>query len=194
MPAFTPPGGILYDMGFPVSGRQGERPGLARPCGSNLMAEPVVNNIGFLGAGKMATALARAWLAAGLVKAVRASDPVPEAREAFSSQTGIAATTNNLEVASASDVLILAVKPQSMPGLLAQIRPALDKRPLIVSIAAGITLRQLADGLGSSSRLVRVMPNTPCLVGASASGYAPAETTTAQDIALVDKLLNAVGK
>jgi pyrroline-5-carboxylate reductase len=142
----------------------------------------------------MATALARAWLAAGLVKTVQASDPLAEARENFASQTKVAATADNMAVVSTSDVLLLAVKPQAIPGLLTQIRPALDKRHLVLSIAAGITLRQLSDGLGAKCRLVRVMPNTPCLVGASASGYSPADTATPQDIALVDHLLKAVGK
>jgi pyrroline-5-carboxylate reductase len=151
-------------------------------------------SIGFLGAGKMATALAHAWRSAGLARDVCASDPVPEARQSFTSQTGIAAGTDNLEVVRRSDVLVLAVKPQSMAGLLAQVRPAMQDRHLVVSIAAGITLRQLTESLGPQARLVRVMPNTPCLVGASASGYAPATSATADDIALVDKLLNAVGK
>src|SRR5439155_6357065 len=64
---------------------------------------------------------------------------------------------------------------------------------LVVSIAAGVTLSQLASALGPDARLVRVMPNTPCLVGASASGYAPGGAVTTEDIALVDRLLNVVG-
>jgi pyrroline-5-carboxylate reductase len=152
--------------------------------------------IGFLGAGRMATALARGWLAAGLAAPDRvlASDPVPQVREAFAAGHGLRATADNREVVAASDVLILAVKPQSMKGLLAEVRPAVGPRHLVVSIAAGITLRQLADGLGADRRLIRVMPNTPCLVGASASGYAAGEAATAEDLALVDRLLNAVGR
>ena len=57
-----------------------------------------------------------------------------------------------------------------------------------------MNVRSLADGLGSDRRLVRVMPNTPCLVGASASGYSPGEAATPDDVALVDRLLNAVGR
>jgi pyrroline-5-carboxylate reductase len=89
--------------------------------------------------------------------------------------------------------LVLAVKPQSMKALLEEIRPLLTERHLIVSIAAGVSLRQLADGIGARRRLVRVMPNTPCLVGASASAYTPGEGATAEDAALVERLLKAVG-
>jgi pyrroline-5-carboxylate reductase len=152
--------------------------------------------IGFLGAGKMATALARGWLAAGLAEADRvlASDPLPQARQAFHSDTGLRVTADNREVAGACDLLVLAVKPQTMQALLAEIRPVVTARHLVVSIAAGIPLSQLAGSLGAERRLVRVMPNTPCLVGASASGYSPGEAATAEDIALIDRLLNAVGR
>ncbi len=159
------------------------------------MAESGGPRIGFLGAGRMATALARGWLSAGLVRpdACRASDPLPRARQSFTAETGLPAGADNRAVAAASDVVVLAVKPQSMAALLAEVRGEV-RRQLVVSIAAGVTLRQLADALGSDCRLVRVMPNTPCLVGASASGYTPGERATPEDIALVDRLLNAVGR
>ncbi len=159
------------------------------------MSGDAVPSVGFLGAGKMATALARGWLAAGLITTERilASDPVPQARQDFRAQTGARATDNNREVVESSDLLVLAVKPQSMPALLEDIRAAVTSRHLVVSIAAGITLRQLGDGLGAVRRLIRVMPNTPCLIGASASGYAPGEAATQADAVLVDRLLNAVG-
>jgi pyrroline-5-carboxylate reductase len=160
------------------------------------MAGGSVPRIGFLGAGKMATALGRGWLAAGLASAdrMRASDPVAGARETFSAETGIRAGADNRDVVAASDLLVLAVKPQAMKGLLAEIAPAVTARHFVVSIAAGITLRQLADGLGEGRRLARVMPNTPCLVAASASGYAMGGSATAEDAALLDRLLNAVGR
>lgn len=151
--------------------------------------------IGFLGAGRMASALARGWIAAGLTIAdhVLASDPSAAAREAFVSGESLRAVSANAEVVAHGDLLVLAVKPQSMKALLEEIRPLLTERHLIVSIAAGVSLKQLADGLGSRRRLVRVMPNTPCLVGASASAYTPGDAATANDAALVEGLLKAVG-
>jgi pyrroline-5-carboxylate reductase len=151
--------------------------------------------VGFLGAGRMASALARGWIAAGLTTAERvlASDPSAEAREAFAGGGPLRAVSANSEVVAHGDLLVLAVKPQSMKALLEEIRPLLTERHLIVSIAAGVSLRQLADGIGARRRLVRVMPNTPCLVGASASAYTPGEGATAEDAALVERLLKAVG-
>lgn len=152
--------------------------------------------IGFLGAGQMATALAKGWAAAGLLDPGRslAGDPVPAAREKFTAATGVRAVPGNAEVAAAGEVLVLAVKPQTMADVLAEVRPALAPRHLVVSIAAGVTLTQLADGLGRDARLVRVMPNTPCLVGASAAAFAAGPAATADDVGLVRKLFDAVGK
>jgi pyrroline-5-carboxylate reductase len=151
--------------------------------------------IGFLGAGQMATALAVGWSKAGLLDAAssRAADPVPGARANFKLTTGIQAIEPNLEVLAACDVLVLAVKPQVMDAVLAEIQPAVWASHLLVSIAAGITLKTLGERLGDKARLVRVMPNTPCLVGASATGFSPGPNATPEDAALVEKLFSAVG-
>lgn len=152
--------------------------------------------IGFLGAGQMATALAKGWHTAGLLDAATslASDPFPTAREKFTKTTGVRCVATNIEVVQSAEVLVLAVKPQTMAALLAECRPHVLPQHLVVSIAAGITLKQLADGLGPETRLVRVMPNTPCLLGESASGYAVGSSATAADAELVAQLLGAVGK
>ena len=78
-------------------------------------------------------------------------------------------------------------------GLLEEVAPLVGAKHLVVSIAAGVTLKSLAEQLGDR-RLVRVMPNTPCLVGASASGYSAGAAASKEDVALVGRLLNAVGK
>ncbi len=144
----------------------------------------------------MASALARGWLTAGLTTSDRviASDPLPEARQALQDATKIRVVAENPAVIQASELLVLAVKPQTMPALLAEIKPFVTPKHLVISIAAGFTLRQLSEALGADRRLVRVMPNTPCLVGASASGYCLSPTVTTEDAAVVERLLNAVGR
>ena len=99
----------------------------------------------------------------------------------------------NAEVLAAADVVLLAVKPQMMASLLAEVRPAIQPRHLLVSIAAGVTLPQLASSLPPGTRTVRVMPNTPCLVGASASGFAKGPHATDADVELVATFFGAVG-
>jgi pyrroline-5-carboxylate reductase len=97
-------------------------------------------------------------------------------------------------VAAQSDVLVLAVKPQTLPALLDEIRNQVTEKHLVVSIAAGVSLKRLADGLLANRRLIRVMPNTPCLLGASAAGFAAGPGAKPEDVALVERLFNAVGK
>lgn len=152
--------------------------------------------VGFLGAGQMATALARGWLAAGLITPAtcRASDPSAESRARFQEQTGCPTTADNREVVNQSDILVLAVKPQTLPALLDEIHNQVTERHLVVSIVAGVPLKRLADGLLANHRLVRVMPNTPCLLCASATGFAAGPGAKPEDVALVQRLFNAVGK
>ena len=150
--------------------------------------------VGFLGAGQMATALAGGWAKAGLLDLprCRAADPYPDARAAFTKATGIEAVAENLAVARACDVLVLAVKPHAVADVLAEIRPELGPRRVVISIAAGVTLARLTAGLNEGVRVVRVMPNTPCLVGASATGYAT--SGDGSEATLVGLLFGAVGK
>ena len=143
----------------------------------------------------MATALAKGWRdeQAGLATDFIASDPLEAARTAFAAATGGHVTERNLDVIGKSDLVVLAVKPQTIPTLLPEIAPALTAKHLIVSIVAGVTIRKLTEALGSS-RIIRVMPNLPCLVGASASAYAVGGSATPADAALVQRLLDGVGR
>src|SRR6185436_6511420 len=90
-------------------------------------------------------------------------------------------------------VIFLAVKPQQISEAMAAVRELIRADALVVSIAAGVTLSRLADGLPAKQRIVRVMPNTPCLIGKGASAYSLGQTATAEDGELVAKLLSAVG-
>lgn len=151
--------------------------------------------IGFLGAGKMATALAKGLVNAKLVKAGQlfAADPVPAARESFAAETGAKTSATNLAVAQAATVLILATKPDQVGAALAEISGTVTKNHLLISIAAGVTLAKLEAALPAGARVIRVMPNTPALVGAGASGFALGHNATAADGALAQKILAAVG-
>jgi pyrroline-5-carboxylate reductase len=92
-----------------------------------------------------------------------------------------------------ADVVILAVKPQTMSEALASMRDAIKGNALVVSIAAGVTLGRLEAALPEGQRVVRVMPNTPCLIGRGASGFALGKDATKDDAKLVASLLSAVG-
>jgi pyrroline-5-carboxylate reductase len=113
--------------------------------------------IGFLGGGKMAAALAKGVVSAGLVKAahIRASDPLPAARSAFAAQTGAKTTASNVEVVQFARVLVLAVKPGHVAELLDEIRPVITPGHLLISIAAGVPIAKLevdwARARGSSA-------------------------------------------
>lgn len=153
-------------------------------------------NIGFIGAGRMATALARGFLQGRLLEpeSLLASDPSAEARAALQREVpGATVLDDNRQVSSAADVLLLAVKPQQLDNVLADLRDAVRPDSLVVSIAAGVTLARLAAGLPDAQRVVRVMPNTPCLIGRGASGYSLGPHATAQDGRLVAELLSSVG-
>jgi pyrroline-5-carboxylate reductase len=151
--------------------------------------------IGFLGAGKMAGALAKGFLNARLVKANQlcAADPLAAAREHFAAATGAKMLATNLEAARTATVLILATKPDQAAAALAEIAGAFGSNHLLISIAAGVTLARLEAALPVGARVIRVMPNTPALVGAGAAGYALGKHATTADGELALKLLSAVG-
>jgi pyrroline-5-carboxylate reductase len=151
--------------------------------------------IGFLGAGKMASALAKGFVAAKIVspKQIIASDVMEPARAAFAKDVGGTAADSNLEVLKFANVLILAVKPDQVASVLAEIGPACTDKHLLISIAAGVTLAKLESALPLKARVIRVMPNTPALVGAGAAGYALGSHANGEDGELAQKLLGAVG-
>ena len=143
----------------------------------------------------MATALARGFVRAGLVRAAEmlAGDPSEAARAAFAKETGARTTAANADVVSGAEALLLAVKPDQAPGVLAEIRDQLTPRHLLVSIAAGVPLARLEGGLRPGARVIRAMPNTPALVGASATAYALGAAATPADAALAQELFSAIG-
>jgi len=162
-------------------------------CYKTFMAAPL--KIGFLGAGKMATALARGFIRGELAgpREIIASDPVDAARKQFAAEVSATTVAANTEVARFAGVLILATKPDQVSAALAEIRGAFTGKHLLISIAAGVTLAKLEAALPAGARVIRVMPNTPALVGAGASAFALGKAATAADGELAKRLLSAVG-
>jgi pyrroline-5-carboxylate reductase len=157
------------------------------------MATPF--SIGFLGAGKMATALAKGFVRAELTtpKEIIASDPYPLARKSFTGEIGSKTTASNCDVAKTARVLILATKPDQVATALAEISGAFTKNHLLISIAAGVTISKLESLLPAGARVIRVMPNTPALVGEGASAFALGKNASVSDAELAKRLLSAVG-
>lgn len=151
--------------------------------------------IGFLGAGKMATALAKGIAKAGVAPAANmiASDVYEAARGEFAKVVGARVSERNQEAVDASNVLILAVKPDQIPALLREIAPRVTEDHLVISIAAGVPIAKLELGLMDDRRVARVMPNTPALVGASASAFALGEHCKPADAETALRIFSAVG-
>lgn len=152
--------------------------------------------IAFVGTGQMATALSAGFVR-NLLKPDQISgyDPYESARKTFGEKTGTGVTVS-AELASVlrdATVVILAVKPQVMPEALASLSEVMSAAPLVVSVAAGITISKLAAGLPAGSRIIRVMPNTPALIGKGASGLSAGPSATDADVRLVSELLQTVG-
>jgi pyrroline-5-carboxylate reductase len=151
--------------------------------------------VGFVGAGQMARALASGFVAGKLVDAanVVAADPFPEAGQHFTDAVpNSRMLASNAAVLAAVDVIVLAVKPQVVANAMAELAAADKTDKLFVSIVAGTPLATLSAGL-KTERVVRVMPNTPCLVGLGAAAYAMGPGATPEDGNLVGKLLGSVG-
>ena len=151
--------------------------------------------IGFIGAGRMAAALARGFVDSGLVapENLIASDPVPAGRKAFGQAVGCETTDSNADVLVKAKVIFLAFKPHQLDEATETVRDQFDESYLVISILAGVRLDKLDEACGGLARVVRVMPNTPALVGEGACGYALGQAATADDGELVKRLLCAVG-
>ncbi len=140
--------------------------------------------VGFIGAGNMAEALTSGILAAGRIAAGRilASEPNPERAAAFARATGVQTTASNAEVADGCETVVLAVKPQALDAVLADVGARLGPAALVVSIVAGATTRRIESRLPPGARVVRTMPNTPVLVGAGVAGICAGACASASDL------------
>lgn len=150
--------------------------------------------IAFIGAGNMAKSIIGGLLAEGFdPRKISASGPRQQNLDALAAQFDIAVGTDNQQLAAQADVVILAVKPQVLKSVALELKPVLGHKPLIISVAAGITTDSMATWLGTDQAIVRCMPNTPSQLRKGASGlYANALVSEAQK-QQADRILRAVG-
>jgi pyrroline-5-carboxylate reductase len=155
-----------------------------------------MKKIGFIGAGNMAGALLKGLLAAKLYRPqdMLVSDVVPAQIRKIKRAYRVEGLNDNRAVVRAAQTIILAVKPQIIDQILADIQSEVTKEKLFVSIAAGVPLRRLENGLGSDARVVRVMPNTPALLGKGIAVVVRGHKAKPQDEKLTLTLFRGVGE
>lgn len=152
-------------------------------------------NIAFIGGGNMARALIGGLRAAGYpADAIDVADTDQAARERVSSDFGVSVTGNSREAVSEANTIVLAVKPQVLPGVLSQIAGAVPGNALVISVAAGVTLDLLRNGLGEEVSLVRAMPNTPALFGAGMTGLVASNNATDAVRRQAEEILKTAGE
>jgi len=149
--------------------------------------------LGVIGCGKMGRALVGGIVGAGLCRPgeVTVYDTYTAASASMASELGVSVAEGNAAVVEASEVILLCTKPQGFAGMLGELGASRDR--LLISIAAGIRIDAIESGSGHRHRVVRVMPNTPALVGKGASAYALGSSATETDATLTESLLGAVG-
>ncbi len=154
-----------------------------------------MTQIAFIGGGNMATSIIGGLIREGSVRAdlIHVSDPGAEQRDALQSKFNVVTHDDNLDAIANAGVVILAVKPQMMKAVLEPLKETLNTRqPLLISIAAGISLPSLSQWSGCNA-IVRSMPNTPSLTGHGAMGLYASEAVSIEQRNLTDSLMAATG-
>jgi len=148
----------------------------------------------FIGAGNMAEAIVSGMVAAAFCapEKIVLTDIRPERLEELEEEYGVRTSTDNSVVKNA-EIVVLSVKPQVMDGVLEAMAPFLRKETLVISIAAGIPSSKIEGALGEGARVVRVMPNTPALVGQGASALAAGSLADEADLEVAEAILGCVG-
>ncbi|MCJ7646656.1 pyrroline-5-carboxylate reductase [bacterium] len=179
-----------------VERRKGERrkdwSGMVPEEKRDLLRE---KRVAFIGCGNMGSVLISGTLSSGLISKdkVLVTDIRPERLEYIREREGISITEKNREAVEKSDVIVLAVKPQVIGKVLSEIRDVVTWDKVIISIAAGITTGFIEEALGKEVPVVRVMPNTPCLVKTGASGISPGKYAGEEEETIAEEMFRGVG-
>ena len=152
--------------------------------------------IGFIGCGNMATSIIKGIIRKQIIDAenIIASAKTKATLDRVQKELGVKVSTDNLEVTENSDILVLAVKPQYYPEVIAQIKDVVRKEQIVISIAPGKTLDWLQEQFGGAVRLVRTMPNTPALVGEGCTGFCCYKLVSEEEQAQAAAILGSFGR
>jgi pyrroline-5-carboxylate reductase len=173
-----------------------------RWCGSaglflerGVPSPTITSKIAFIGGGQMAEAMIGGLLSGQVcsVESIWATDPVVERRDRLKSQFGIRVGPSNREAVAWADVVVLAVKPQTLPVVLSEIAPILA-HALVISIVAGVTIRTIAEQIAGAMRVVRAMPNIPALVREGMTALALGSAVSEDDSRLARTVFEVVGR
>ncbi|WP_440952790.1 pyrroline-5-carboxylate reductase [Methanococcoides sp. FTZ1] len=149
--------------------------------------------IGFIGTGKMGESLIRGILGAHSDIKIYASDVYEPALERLNSELGINVSTDNANTIGNSDIVVLAIKPQILKDILAQIREQITADKLVISIAAGVPVSAIEDELNNDARVIRVMPNIAATVAEAASAICTGTNATAEDAEVTLEIFRSLG-
>ncbi|MBF0417378.1 MAG: pyrroline-5-carboxylate reductase [Magnetococcales bacterium] len=160
----------------------------------NDLGTPDLGVIAFLGGGAMAGALIQGLIRAGIAPGrIRVADPVAGQRSMLVERHGVLVFPANVEAVQGAAVVVVAVKPGMVAGVLDEVSGLLLPEVLVISIAAGVTMATLAAHVPAGQPLARVMPNTPGLVGAGISALLPAPVCTPEQRLTARRIMESVG-
>lgn len=153
-------------------------------------------SIGVCGVGNMGKAIIKGLIASGLVpaKQIFVYNVHKAKAEAFAAETGVTVVDTVAELAEKSEGLIMAVKPNIMPSSLDAVKDHINANTVVISIAAGLTIARLAEHLPAKTKIVRIMPNTPAMVGEGMASVTPNEFVTDAETDDVVAIFNSFGK
>lgn len=161
-----------------------------------IQMSPFDKTIGFIGSGNMAFAIIRGIITTGLVSPDRIciSDANPAQVEKVSGVTGAQAAVDNINLVTHSDIIVLATKPYHLTGVLTEVKASLEvSRHLVVSICAGVRTSAIEAAAGEGVHVVRVMPNTPALIGCGSAAISGGRNATNTDLEFVSQIFDSVG-
>lgn len=163
---------------------------------NKYLREVNMYKIGFIGSGKMASAIIKGLIKTGFAKPEEliATQVELEGVEEKSKALGIKIILDNKELAKNSEIILIATKPNQAVDALEEIKPFITSDKLIASIAAGVTTEKLEAHLPQNTRVVRIMPNTPALVGEGMSGMVGGKYAKSEDLEYIKNMLSTIGK